>query len=135
MKVKFMYKGDKQWTAGSYDLELILYQGSMFPTRLFPIENLQDLGYLIEQNKTIFVLREPMEGLDDGVEYTSIEYNIDVLINSSALFMVEQVSEEGEESAVETPPSEDALQRLDKYLNEEEKEKRLKKMAHIGKPR
>ena len=79
MKVKFMYKGDKQWTAGSYDLELILYQGSMFPTRLFPIENLQDLGYLIEQNKTIFVLREPMEGLDDGVEYTSIEYNIDVL--------------------------------------------------------
>jgi len=76
-----------------------------------------------------------MEGLEEGVEYTSMEYNIDVLINSSALFMVEQVSEEGEESAVETPPSEDALQRLDKYLNEEEKKKRLAKMAHIGKPR
>jgi len=129
MKIYVRYvSGVGGWRRDQLDLELMLYEGHMSPsgsTLLRSITDLSVLGYVLENNKTIYVLREPMELHGGQVEYDSVEYNIDFLINSSNILFVEPVGkEEVDEPFVPF-----------QYTSEEEKEKRLKKMEHIGKPR
>jgi hypothetical protein len=125
MKIRVMYKGDMQWSAGTFDLELMLYKSDFQPNSkslllgdfgllLRQVRNLSDIGSIIEENKTIYVLREPMELQGGQIMYESVEFNIDFILNSSTLFMVKPVLE----VETEEPPSKDALQRLDKYLDD-----------------
>lgn len=104
MKVYVAYSKDIMgWKRNHLDLELMLYEGHVLPSGnalLRQIKNLRELGYVIEQNKTIFVLREPMELQGGQIDYEAVEFNIDFIINSSHLLFVEPKEEE----EVETPP-------------------------------
>ena len=119
MKVRIMFKGDIKWTAGSYDLELMLVRNHMLPSGgvlLTQIRDLQHLGYVMEQNKTIYVLREPMELNGGQVEYNNVEYNIDFIMSSSSLFMVKPVHKVED---VDVPAVDEVV--IEQYLEEEEK--------------
>ena len=123
MKVYVKYNREIDgWRKNQLDTELMLYKGrevlGVGPL-LKQVRNLSDLSSIIEENKVIYVLREPMELSGGQITYDSVEYNIDFLINSSTILFVAPNTEDEE---VETPPSENALQRLGKYLNEDPKQ-------------
>jgi len=102
MKVYITYTKDMQgWKRNHLDTDLMLYEGDVMldaefslpegMTLLRQVKNLQELGYLIETQKAIYVLREPMELNGDQVEYDAVEFNIDYIINSSKILFVEPV--------------------------------------------
>ena len=97
MKIYVSYDKDiGGWKRNQLDLELMLYEGHVLPSGmalLRQIRNLQELSYVIETNKAIYVLREPMELQGDKIEYKAVEFNIDFLINSSKILFVEPVDE------------------------------------------
>ena len=102
MKVYVSYTKDIQgWRRNQLDTDLMLYEGSVSLDAEFSlpegmillrqVKNLQELGNLIETQKAIYVLREPMELNGDQVEYDAVEFNIDYIINSSKILFVEPV--------------------------------------------
>lgn len=97
MKIYVSYDKDiGGWKRNQLDMELMLYEGHVLPSGnalLRQVRHLQDLGYVIENNKTIFVLREPMELKGGQIEYSAVEFNIDFLINSSKILFIEPVDE------------------------------------------
>jgi hypothetical protein len=92
MKIFIKYKTDGyKYDQKFVDTDMMLYEGHVLPSGkalLRQVVNLQDLGYLIEKNRSIFVLHEPME-LDGGqIEYDAVEFNISFIINPSSIAMV-----------------------------------------------
>lgn len=116
MKVYVKYNTEVGgWRRNQLDLELMLYEGHTLPSGnvlLRQVRHLQDLAYVMENNKTIFVLREPMELQGGQIEYESVEFNIDFLINSSKILFVE--------------PGEDVYRPV--------VQNSLAKLANVGKP-
>lgn len=136
MKIYVMYQRDAEWRKHQLDTELMLYEGHMSPsgsTRLMKVKDLSVLGWVIENSKTIYVLREPMELDNDTVEYEGAEFNIDFIINSSKILFVEPTTNKWR------PMDQEESHVPFQYASEEEKEKRMEKMRRhadsIGKPR
>ena len=114
MKVYITYTKDMQgWKRNHLDTDLMLYEGDVMldaefslpegMTLLRQVKNLQELGYLIETQKAIYVLREPMELNGDQIEYDAVEFNIDYIINSSKILFVEPVRYKKVEEVPEVP--------------------------------
>lgn len=137
MKIFIKYKTDGyNYNQKNLDTDLMLYEGHVLPSGkalLRQVKDLQDLGYLIEKNRSIFVLHEPME-LDGGqIEYDAVEFNISFIINSSSIAMIfpdrsargiiEKREKENKEAELEInvgPSSKSGLQwALEKELTEQ----------------
>ena len=97
MKIYVKYAGDVTgWRRNQLDLELMLHESHTLArgnALLRQVKNLQELSAIIEANKAIYVLREPMELHGGQAEYSSVEFNIDFIINSSKILFVEPVDE------------------------------------------
>jgi hypothetical protein len=93
MKIYVSYDKDiGGWRRNQLDTDLMLYEGHTLPSgnaHLRQVRHLQDLAYVMEHNKTIYVLREPMELQGGQIDYEAVEFNVDFIINSSKILFVE----------------------------------------------
>ena len=130
MKIYVVYDRNVDWKRKQLDTALLLYQGDMSPSGnayVFEVKTLSDLGYVLETGKALYVLREPME-LGTFTKLEDVTFNVDYVINSSRILFID-------EGDGQWRPMDREGVTVDLYLEKEEQEKRLRKLANVGKPR
>jgi hypothetical protein len=126
MRIYVYYQRDVAWKKKQLDTDLMFFEGKMFPdgrVPVYPVSDLSDLGYVLEEGKTIFVLREPMEFEGTKTTLKDVEFNVDFLINSSKILFIEPYDDNWRPMDQENPP------------DKKKRKKAMEKLSKIGGPR